>query len=172
MYMLYQSRLYNIIIDLVQEIQNSFQQKPEVALVTHVFDVKKWMCNHIPNIHDHLKAHQFKFQKDGTGEVKMFYKEWSTDDFWLPQSGMYILQNFSGRIIPIVEAPSLVAMQFDCEKLQKLQGTLLKLAGYLEKCGALSWWDKFMSNANKNVSVHGSPECKCQSYITCMHHLA
>ena len=45
----------------------------------------------IPSSHDHLKAHQFKFERDELGECKMFYKEWSTDDYWLPQSGLSLL---------------------------------------------------------------------------------
>ena len=89
----------------------------------------------------------------------MFYKEWSTDDFWLPQSGMYLLQEYSGRIVPVIEATTLVGCQFDAEKLQKLESTLSKLGGYL-KGDALSWWNGFINNAKKNSSVHENPESK------------
>ena len=63
----------------------------EVIEITKVHDVKAWMMPYVPPLHDHLKAHQFKFEKDCNGIPKMFYKEWSCDKFWLPQSGINML---------------------------------------------------------------------------------
>ena len=40
---------------------------------------KGWMVNVIPALHDHLKR------------MAMFYKEWSSDSFWLPQNGLSLL---------------------------------------------------------------------------------
>ena len=56
-----------------------------------VVDAKGWMSDIIPALHDHLKAHQFKFERNSHGHTKMFYKEWSSDDFWLPQCGLSLL---------------------------------------------------------------------------------
>lgn len=56
-----------------------------------VVDAKDWMSTIIPSLHDHLKAHQFKFERNNLGQSKMFYKEWSSDEFWLPQGGLSLL---------------------------------------------------------------------------------
>ena len=78
-------------IDLQREIRNSLtSHTPEVLLVDHVHDPKMWMAPVVPNLHDHLKAHQFKFERNQAGVVHMFYKEWSSDQFWLPNTGLLI----------------------------------------------------------------------------------
>lgn len=48
---------------------------PEVVIVTQVHDTKVWMSPHTPSLHDHLKAHQFKFQKK-PGEEVLQGMEW------------------------------------------------------------------------------------------------
>lgn len=144
---------------MVKEIKNSFKLKPDVIVLDRVFDIKSWTANYIPSIHDHLKAHQFKFQNDPKGVVKMFYKEWSTDDFWLPQSGMYFFLNFNGSTTPC-GTPNLVNAQFDLEKTQKVENTLSKLTGYLEKSDALDWWKSFIAKMKQTNTVHEDPECK------------
>ena len=55
--------------------QKSFTPVPEVVELTEVFDVKEWMSNVTPALHDHIKAHQFKcvrVQDSGT-HVRTFY---------------------------------------------------------------------------------------------------
>ena len=111
----------------MEEIKNAYQQKPDVVALTHVHDVKAWLGDHVPSIHDHLKAHQFKLQKDNQGVVKLFYKEWSTDNYWLPPSGMYILmQNSLGKNTPCGQ-PELVNINFDAAKIEKLETTTIKI---------------------------------------------
>ena len=78
-------------LDLSSAIRNSFTPEPVTVVLDSVVDGKEWMEDITPSLHDHLKAHQFKFQRDETGECKMFYKEWSTDTFWLPQTGLSLL---------------------------------------------------------------------------------
>lgn len=115
----------------------------------------------IPPIHDHLKAHQFKFiaMKDG---VHMFYKQWSTDDMWLPSQGIGILDEaYQSNAIPIPDIPSMVKPKLDKDDLQKLQTMVSKVQGYLEKSGAKVWWDKLLSKAkdismNKELPTQGS----------------
>lgn len=107
----------------------------------------------IPPIHNHLKAHQFKFisAKDG---VRMFYKQWSTDDTWLPTQGIGILDEaYQMQAIPIPGNPCMVKPKMDKEDLQKLQTVVIKAQGYLEKSGAKNWWDKWMSKA-KEISLN------------------
>lgn len=77
--------------DLKQLIKGSFTPQPDIIEIDKVHDVKAWMMDCVPPLHDHLKAHQFKFEKDTNGVPKMFYKEWSGDKFWLPQSGISML---------------------------------------------------------------------------------
>ena len=77
--------------DLAKVVQASFSPSPSTVILESVVDAKGWMQNVIPSLHDHLKAHQFKFQRNELGECKMFYKEWSCDDYWLPQGGLSLL---------------------------------------------------------------------------------
>ena len=79
--------------DLCEAIQSSFTPVPVVLELESVVDAKGWMEHVTPALHDHLKAHQFKFQRDESGDCKMFYKEWSTDTFWLPEIGLSLLPN-------------------------------------------------------------------------------
>ena len=79
--------------DLKSVIKQSFTPEPEVIEIGGVYDVKSWMMSRIPPIHDHLKAHQFKFEKDN-GSTRMFYKEWSYDKLWLPHGGIDMLMGW------------------------------------------------------------------------------
>ena len=51
-------------------------------------DGKGWVKDQTLALNDHLKGHQFKFERDEMGGSRMFYKEWSTDTFWLPETGL------------------------------------------------------------------------------------
>lgn len=107
----------------------------------------------IPPIHDHLKAHQFKFisTKDG---VRMFYKQWSSDDMWLPTQGIGILDEaYQLHNIPIPGNPVMVKPKLDKDDLQKLQTMVFKVQGYLGKSGAKDWWDTWLSKA-KDISLN------------------
>ena len=85
---------YTIIIlnpDPARVLKASFTPTPSVSILESVVDAKSWMQSVIPSLHDHLKAHQFKFQRNERDECRMYYKEWSVDDFWLPQGGLCLL---------------------------------------------------------------------------------
>ena len=115
-----------------------------------VTDVKAWMLEQTPLLHDHLKAHQFKFQCNEFGECVMFYKEWSTDTFWLPQGGLAFLP--CGNNIP-TKQPSILKPYYDLENLKKLETTLRKVSPYLNKASpsASEWWVSWMEEAKECV---------------------
>lgn len=81
----------HIPLDLTKTIQSSFSPEPITVVLDAVVDTKGWMQDVTPALHDHLKAHQFRFKRDESGECKMYYKEWSTDSFWLPPAGLSLL---------------------------------------------------------------------------------
>ena len=81
----------NIISDLTKAIKSSFLPEPSVVVLDRVVNAKQWMQGVTQALHDHLKAHQFRFKRDESGECKMHYKEWSTDPFWLPPEGLSLL---------------------------------------------------------------------------------
>lgn len=110
--------------ELAEAIQSSFSPEPMVVVLESVTDVKSWMCEQTPPMHDHLKAHQFKFVRTQFG-TKMFYKEWSTDDFWLPQSGLAILP--SDNPVPLLQ-PIVMKPHHDQENIVKLEATLRKVS--------------------------------------------
>ncbi len=151
-------RIYIISADLQQAIQKSFSPEPEVVVVSQVHNSKEWMGPHVPSLHDHLKAHLFKFEKSEAGEVRMFFKEWSGDAFWLPQSGIQLLVAHENRLCP-TGPPQLLTPCYDEESMKKLETTLLKVAAYLEKSGAKEWWDSWMKEAKEIVTMDHSGEC-------------
>ncbi len=101
-----------------------------------------------PLLHDHLKAQQFKFQRNESGECVMFYKEWSTDPFWLPQSGLAFLPN--GNTIPS-KLPLMVTPYYDPDNLKLLENTLKRIRGYLNKStlSASAWWTNWLKHAHQ-----------------------
>ncbi len=94
----------------------------------------------------------------------MFYKEWSTDTFWLPQTGMSILP--TGNSVP-TQHPHILRPCFDPEQLGKIESTIRKVGAYLDKVGAASWWKSFLEDARKywnlpndnqwKVHIHNPP---------------
>ncbi len=44
-----------------------FSPPPKVMVLDSVTDVYDWMLNQTPQLHDNLKAHQFKFQCNESG---------------------------------------------------------------------------------------------------------
>lgn len=107
--------------DLSRVIQSSFSPEPKVVILDSVIDAKGWMKDQTPALHDHLKAHQFKFIRNDKGHCRMYYKEWSTDDYWLPQTGLAILPTESPSL---TAKPNIMMPCFDTDNLKKLESTL------------------------------------------------
>ena len=147
--------------DLQKATEQAYSPNPEVAVVKVVHDFKKWMEPHVPPMHDHLKAHAFKFVKK-EGVMLMFYKEWSTDRQWLPKSGLAILMmdKCTSRIYPN-RIPGIVQPNFDATTLEKLECTLAKLSGYLKE-GAKEWWKQWIANTREENRQQQSVTEHCQ----------
>ena len=47
-----------VCIELMNATKKTFTLEPALLEFTEIFDVKEWMTNVTPSIHDHLKAHQ------------------------------------------------------------------------------------------------------------------
>ena len=116
--------LMAFISELTKAIQFSFSPKPKVVVLESVADAKAWMHNQTMPLHDHLKAHQFKFLRTEHG-TRMFYKEWSSDSFWLPDMGLDILPTESRH--PLGE-PLRISPYYDPDNIQKLEATLRKVS--------------------------------------------
>ena len=120
-----------------------------MIVLDSVIDAKGWMKDQTPPLHDHLKAHQFKFVRNNdTGHCRMFFKEWSTDNFWLPQTGLSILPSDNG--IPVGK-PRTIKPYFDPENLKKIESTLRKVSAYMDKAGAAEWWVSWLADAMNYV---------------------
>ena len=109
--------------ELTRTIQSSFSPEPKVIVLESIADAKAWMCDQTLPLHDHLKAHQFKFIRTEQG-TRMFYKEWSSDSFWLPQTGLDILPTECPS--PHGE-PQIINPYYDPDNIQKLEATLRKV---------------------------------------------
>ena len=135
-------------LELAHAVQTSFSPPPTVVVLDSITDTKAWMCEQTPPLHDHLKAHQFKFQRSESGDTRMFYKEWSTDPFWLPQNGLALLP--TGNTIP-QQRPLVLNPHFDADDLKKLEATLTKIGAYLNKAGTSQWWASWLVEAKKYI---------------------
>ena len=133
-------------LELSQAIQASFSPESSVVVLDTVTDYKEWMTIQTQPMHDHLKAHQFKFERNTQGNCRMFFKEWSTDTFWLPQSGLAILP--TSQPIPCKQPCSIIPY-YDPEKVRMLQTTIKKIGAYLEKAGVAVWWESWLEEAQK-----------------------
>ena len=93
----------------------------------------------------------------------MHYKEWSSDTFWLPQSGLCLLPpgtgillciciilftfpKFTGDVI-VAQKPKGVCPFYDLDYLKKLESTVKKASAYLDKANASSWWNSWIYEA-------------------------
>lgn len=79
------------ILERAKAIEASLSPDPITIVLDSVIDTKMWMKDQTPRHHDHLKAHHFNFKRTKDGDTCMLYKEWSTDSFWLPDSGLALL---------------------------------------------------------------------------------
>ena len=84
----------------------------------------------------------FKFSRDQAGCCRMHYKEWSSDTFWLPQSGVCLLPPGTGILLCIciilftfpkltgdfivAQKPKGVCPFYDLDYLKKLESTVKK----------------------------------------------
>ena len=142
-------KLFFYLIELSSAIHDSFKPNPEVIVLQNVIDAKGWMQDQTSPLHDHLKAHQFKFQRNCNGQCRMFYKEWSTDNFWLPQQGLSILP--TGNSTPSFQ-PRLLSPCFDPEILKRLESTVHKISAYLDKAGTSTWWAGWLDTAKNHTN--------------------
>lgn len=128
----------------------SFSPPPVVSMVNCVYDIASWLKPHVPQLHDHLKAHLFKFERNENGRVHMWYKEWSGDDLWLPDGGIQLLVKVDGNLIPAADdRPGIIRPSFD-DEVDELQKMVEKLAGYLTKGGQYQWWMSWLDSLKKS----------------------
>ena len=157
------------LVDLANVIQVSFTPHPSVSILESVVDAKGWMQSVIPSLHDHLKAHQFKFHRNEQGECRMYYKEWSFDDYWLPQGGLSMLPEgilfictmhseylliiiiYTDNPVPL-QTPHALIPCFDADNLRKVEATLEKASAYLCKAGVREWWKDWIKNAKSMIT--------------------
>ena len=62
-------------IDLQKETALSTTLERIVVILREIRDIKAWIKSSLEDIHGHSTPHCFKFQKNATGHVIMFYKK-------------------------------------------------------------------------------------------------
>ena len=72
--------------DLLSGITKCYSDVPEANMIEHMFDVKSWIAPHLERLENHSYPHIFRFIKNSSGSVRMFYKDWS-DSPWKPSLG-------------------------------------------------------------------------------------
>ena len=95
----------------------------------------------------------------------MYYKEWSSDELWLPDAGLCILPDDSQ--IPR-KSPTEVQPFFDEDTLSKIETTLKKAKGYLERGQCHLWWEDWLMEAKKHM-VREEPTVMYGLLLTLIH---
>ena len=72
-------------------IKSSFKPKPEVVILTHMFDIKPWMSGVSEGLHNIIYPHCFKITHSLSGPVTLKYKNWCNDKKWLPENSEGII---------------------------------------------------------------------------------
>jgi hypothetical protein len=80
----------------------------------------------------------------------MFFKEWSTDNLWLPETGLAILPD--ENTTPAENKPCIINPYFDPDNLKKFESTLRKVSAYLDKQGAAEWWKSWLANSRNYLT--------------------
>jgi hypothetical protein len=91
----------NIILyhaDLIKFTRESTSPEPTMVTLTSVHDVKSWISPFLDPFAGHSTPHCFKLVKDATGEVRMYYKCWSSDP-WCTDEEVIIPLKVSNNVI-------------------------------------------------------------------------
>ena len=68
---------------LIEAIKKAYKKYPvNVDTIDHVFDVRDWEDDYVPDMHGHLRSYQFKFEWID-GKIQFSYKKRSTSQHWL-----------------------------------------------------------------------------------------
>ena len=130
--------------DLESTIASAYTPSPTVSCITYMWDIHTWLKPHIPQLHDHLKAHHFKIVMTEVGTC-MFYKEWSSDDFWLPEDGLALLMENNEQLFPsLTTLPPIIKTFIKPDEISGIQTMVHKLSGYLRKGGHHNWWESWL----------------------------
>ena len=118
--------------------------KPEAE--THIIDItfriKSWIEPCLNSIKHHVYPHTHKFTKVN-GEVVMKYKQWASDESWLPEGpGLRLLAQEPERTPAVVRQ--------DTTKMLDVKA----LEDNVKKCKRLTaeqreWWDNFIHNERR-----------------------
>ena len=125
--------------ELLQLITNCYSPSPEPEQVEFLYDITRWIAPHIEDVKHHIYPHSFKFAKDHSGKVGMWYKQWAKDDQWLPEEGpLYILKSIPKGTPPVIRPLSkrLPSVEDMTSKLEKSSCRMTT--------NEIAWWRKFL----------------------------
>lgn len=83
-----------IITDLIKFTKESTSPEPTVVTLSSVHDIKTWISPFLNPFTGHSTPHCFKIIKDAEGEVKIYYKCWSSDP-WCKEDEVILPLNVS-----------------------------------------------------------------------------
>lgn len=68
---------------LIEKVNQVKRKDPVHAeILEHIFSIREWIDDFIPDLHGHLKSYQFKFVAEGEG-VQFSYKKRSSSPEWI-----------------------------------------------------------------------------------------
>ena len=100
------------------------------------------MAPYIPNIHDHVKAHQFKFVRGEKG-TKMFIRNGVLTPCGVLKVKSIFLHHMNPVSLPYT--PQVVPPLYDSEIVNKIETIISEIAAYLHKADALKWWKNWQN---------------------------
>lgn len=66
--------------------------EPNVLVLSDVADVKEWLSPCLESLRGHSSPHCFKFITHASGEVKMYYKRWSSNPWCTDEEAVVLLK--------------------------------------------------------------------------------
>ena len=91
-----------------------------------------------------MVTHHFKIATTEVG-THMFYKEWSSNDFWLPEDGLALLMENNEQLFPLLTTLLPIIKTFiKPDEISGIQTMVHKLSGYLRKGGHHNWWESWL----------------------------
>ena len=116
-------------------VETSYDPPPFVTFLDVVYDFKNWISNVIRPISKHSTPHVFKFKKDETGEVNMWYKRFAMDKEWI----------LGGPILSQIPpgAPAIERKTWEKLDVKSLE-TQLKTCNHIMKNEEVTEWKNYL----------------------------
>ncbi|XP_070536890.1 uncharacterized protein [Ptychodera flava] len=132
--------------ELAKVLENSTDPQPEITILQTVWNIRDWLLPHLEEIHNQSFPHVYRIYLASNGEVKVQYKNWSTDFNWQPEDGLLEIFKKENGLQSIPEGyPDIAPMTFDDAEIRKVRQSIAKSKDVLS-FAQFEWWRTFLDS--------------------------